>query len=81
MKLSIKLVALLVVWASLFGCAYRYYLGIHGPSIRLYPDVHAGVTEDKECLACHHPDRGPEGPPTSHPNFEGCLKCHNDDLR
>jgi hypothetical protein len=60
------------------GCAYRYYLGMHGPSIRAFPNVHAGVAEDEECLACHHPDRNPVGPPTSHPEFTGCLKCHND---
>ena len=29
-------------------------------------------------LICHHPDRDPNGPPTSHPQFKGCLKCHND---
>jgi len=60
------------------SCAYRYYLGMHGPSIRLFPDVHAGVTEDEQCLECHHPDRDPVGPPTSHPQFVGCLKCHDD---
>jgi hypothetical protein len=60
------------------GCAYRHYLGMHGPSIRSFPDVHAGVTEDAQCLECHHPDRNPVGPPTSHPQFVGCLKCHDD---
>lgn len=63
------------------GCAYRYYLGMHGPSIRNFPDVHEGVTEDSECLQCHHPERDPAGPPTSHPQFTGCLKCHNDPLK
>lgn len=63
------------------GCAYRYYLGMHGPSIRNFPDVHEGVTEDSECLECHHPERNPAGPPTSHPQFTGCLKCHNDLLK
>ena len=62
------------------GCAYRHYLGLHGPSIKLYPDTHEEVTEDHECLECHHPARDPSGPPTSHLNFTGCLKCHNDDL-
>ena len=38
-------------------------------------------TEDYECLECHHPDKDPEGPPTTHPNFTGCLKCHNDDIK
>jgi hypothetical protein len=64
------------------GCAYRHYLGLHGPSIKLYPDIHEGITEDHECLECHHPDQDPyDGPPTSHPNFTGCLKCHNDGLK
>lgn len=60
------------------GCAYRHYLGLHGPSVRRNPDIHAGVTEDADCLGCHHPDRNPVGPPTSHPQFTGCLKCHDD---
>ena len=63
------------------GCAYRHYLGIHGPSIKKYADTHRGYAKDEECLSCHHPDRDPKGPPTSHPNFKGCLKCHNDDLQ
>jgi hypothetical protein len=62
------------------GCAYRHYMGLHGPSVRRTPDIHQGVTEDAECLECHHPDREPVGPPTSHPQFTGCLKCHNDPL-
>jgi hypothetical protein len=62
------------------GCAYRYYLGMHGQSVKAFPDVHQGVTEDRDCLSCHHPGRNPTGPPTSHPHFTGCLKCHNDDL-
>ena len=62
------------------SCAYRYYLGFHGPSIKPTPDVHEGVTEDDQCLECHHPDKEPSGPPTTHPNFTGCLKCHNDDI-
>jgi hypothetical protein len=66
----------LVVFAS--GCAYRYYLGMHGPSIRNYPEIHADARTDQACLGCHHPARDPSGPPTSHPDFTGCLKCHND---
>jgi hypothetical protein len=62
----------------LAGCAYRHYMGLHGPSIRSTPDIHEGVTEDGQCLECHHPDRNPVGLPTSHPQFTGCLKCHND---
>jgi len=75
---------LCVVCISLFvmgGCAYRHYLGLHGPSIKLYPDTHEEVTEDHECLECHHPARDPSGPPTSHLNFSGCLKCHSDELK
>ena len=62
------------------SCANRHYLGFHGPSIKRTPDVHEGVTQDEECLECHHPDNEPAGPPTTHPNFTGCLKCHNDDI-
>lgn len=60
------------------GCAYRYYLGMHGPSIRLSPQVHQGFREDSECLSCHRPGRNPQGPPTTHPTFVGCFKCHSD---
>jgi hypothetical protein len=35
------------------------------------------VTRDDQCLECHHPDHA-QGPPTPHPDFTGCLKCHND---
>ncbi len=69
-----------LVLAVVSGCAYRYYLGMHGPSIRNSPEVHEGVIEDSECLECHHPERDPEGPPTTHPKFVGCLKCHNDPI-
>jgi hypothetical protein len=62
------------------GCAYRYYLGMHGPSIRQHPELHQGYTQDSECLQCHHPDCDPAGPPTTHPGFTGCLKCHNDEV-
>ena len=67
-----------LILAVVSGCAYRYYLGMHGPTIRNSPEVHEGATEDSECLECHHPERDPEGPPTPHPKFVGCLKCHND---
>jgi hypothetical protein len=63
------------------GCAYRYFLGMHGPSMLNFSGIHEGVTEDSECLKCHHPDRDSAGPPTSHPQFTGCLKCHNDPLK
>jgi hypothetical protein len=60
------------------GCAYRHYLGMHGPSIKAYQDIHEGVKEDTQCLTCHDPDNNPQGPETSHPGFKGCFKCHND---
>ena len=62
-----------------YGCAYRYYIGMHGPSIKLSPDVHEGAREDSRCLECHHPDNSSQGPATTHPHFTGCLKCHNDE--
>ena len=70
-----------IMLALLAGCAYRHYMGMHGPSIRSTLDIHEGITEDHECLECHHPDRDPVGPPTSHPQFTGCLKCHNDPIK
>lgn len=80
MKPFIKVIFFGIMLTIVNGCAYRYYLGLHGPSIKKAPDIHEGITEDKDCLSCHHPDRDPEGPPTTHPQFTGCLKCHNDDL-
>lgn len=74
MKKLLKSILLLAVMAALVGCAY---LGAHGPSIQSYPGVHHGITEDTSCLQCHHPDHG-TAPPTPHPSFKGCLKCHND---
>jgi hypothetical protein len=67
----------LVFWS---GCAYHYCMGMHGPSIRLHPEVHQGFKENGECLSCHHLDPDPRGPPTTHPGFVGCLKCHNDEV-
>lgn len=69
---------ILVSLVFLCGCAYRHYLGMHGASIKLSPDIHEGATEDDQCLECHDPENDPVGPPTSHPDFKGCLKCHND---
>ncbi len=63
------------------GCAYRYYLGMHGPSIKAFAGIHEGVNEDKAGLECHDPNGGPIGPPTTHPHFTGCLKCRNDSLK
>lgn len=81
MKSQFKLFVICTLLLALSGCAYRYYLGLHGPSIKLYPDEHEmEVTADHKCLECHHPDNDPVGPSTSHPNFFGCLKCHNDEV-
>ena len=74
---SVRIIFLLISIALASGCAYRHYLGLHGPSIKAHPEIHANVTKDSDCLGCHHPDRNPSGPPTSHPQFKGCLKCHN----
>ena len=58
-----------------------YYFGFHGPSIRLTPDEHEGYTEDEECRDCHGKDSDPdEAPRSTHYNFHGCLKCHNDEV-
>ena len=76
MKIYITAVLLIFVSTVIFSCAH---LGFHGPSIRTYPHVHSNVTEDRECIKCHHGD-DPEGPLTPHPNFSGCLKCHNDEI-
>jgi hypothetical protein len=64
----------------LAGCAYRYYLGMHGPSVRRHVEIHAGIRMDKECLECHTSSNNPGVPATNHPQFTGCLKCHNDAL-
>lgn len=63
-----------------FGCyGYGAYVGLHGKSIRSYPDVHEGVTADSRCLECHHPENV-GSPVTPHPNFTGCIGCHNDEV-
>jgi uracil-DNA glycosylase len=81
MKTVKRIIICSIALVVLGGCAYRHYLGMHGPSVRNAPDVHEGVTEDAECLGCHHPDRNPTGPLTSHPQFTGCLKCHSDPIK
>jgi hypothetical protein len=78
MKSSVRILLFLASLALVSGCAYGHYLGMHGPSIQARPEVHVNVSSDAECLQCHHPDKNPSGPPTSHPQFKGCLKCHND---
>jgi hypothetical protein len=61
------------------GCAWKPYFGLHGASIQLHPDIHESAVTDKQCLECHHPNADqPDAPPTRHPNFKGCLKCHSD---
>jgi len=62
---------------SFLGCGHMAYLGLHGRSIKLYPDVHESAVADSKCLECHHPDN-PDGPASPHPDFKGCIKCHND---
>lgn len=59
------------------GCGHKAYLGMHGKSIKLYPEIHTSVVRDSDCLDCHHPDN-PEGPASPHPDFKGCINCHND---
>ncbi len=81
MKTVKRIIVCSMALVVLGGCAYRHYLGMHGPSVRNTPDVHEGVVEDAECLGCHYPEPNSTGPPTSHPDFSGCLKCHNDPLK
>ncbi len=81
MRKGFRIILLLMVFLPVFGCyGYRAYLGLHGKSIRLFPDEHEAVTEDRECLECHHPNNSEEGSPTPHPNFKGCINCHNDEI-
>jgi hypothetical protein len=71
--------ALLVVLMASTGCAYRYYLGMHGPSTKNSPEIHLDtITEDSQCLECHAAKNAAgDAPITSHPGFKGCLKCHS----
>ncbi|WP_027362171.1 hypothetical protein [Halodesulfovibrio aestuarii] len=71
--------AFVVMVCLLSGCAY---MGYHGKSIQTYPDIHAGVRTDKDCLMCHAPQNAVKSgaPETPHPDFTGCLKCHNDTI-
>ncbi len=71
-------IVFLLFLLSSSGCAYRYYLGLHGPSIKSNPEIHIDVQNDDQCLECHDPHTPTDAPPTSHPDFKGCLKCHND---
>lgn len=78
MKAKIRKMLLTGLLLFVAGCGHWAYLGVHGPSIRQKWDVHANVGQtDAQCLECHHPDNA-KGPATPHPEFTGCLKCHND---
>ncbi|MCK5661925.1 MAG: hypothetical protein KAI17_00495 [Thiotrichaceae bacterium] len=77
MKKWFERLFLLGVALLLLGCNHMAYLGIHGKSIQLYPDIHESVVDDVQCLECHHPDNL-EGPVSPHSEFTGCIKCHND---
>ncbi len=67
---------------SLFFFAGCAYLGFHGKSVRNFPEVHESVVADSECLECHHPDnKNDDAPVSPHPDFTGCLKCHNDEIK
>jgi hypothetical protein len=82
MPYFIKRVFLLALFIILSACILGlYYLGFHGPSIRLTPEEHEGYTEDEECRDCHGKDSDPdEAPRSTHYKFHGCLKCHNDEV-
>jgi hypothetical protein len=71
--------SMLAIILGLAGCGYSYYLGLPGPSIWNYPDIHdADLKEDNQCLECHGSvDNDVGAPVTSHPGFHGCLKCHD----
>ena len=79
MQKIFRAILLLAMILAVGGCnGYRAYLGSHGKSVRLHPDVHeSSFTTDRQCLECHHPDHS-QGPSSPHPGFKGCLKCHND---
>jgi len=73
----LKTILLLGIISFFTGCGHLAYLGVHGNSIKQYPDVHESARTDAQCLECHHPDNA-QGPVTPHPDFTGCIKCHND---
>lgn len=74
-----KMILMAASMLLLSGCAYW---GFHGKSVKRFPEFHEGITEDVECLSCHHPEnaKDEQAPPTPHPGFTGCLKCHNDNI-
>ena len=69
----------ILLFLIISGCSYKAYMGVHGASIKLHPEIHVDITEDKQCRECHGPDTA-DGPVTPHPGFTGCIKCHNDDI-
>lgn len=77
MKKHLKTISLIAIALFFSGCGHMAYLGMHGRSIKSYPDIHDAVIEDAQCLECHHPDT-PTGPASPHPDFKGCINCHND---
>jgi hypothetical protein len=80
MRFFLKWTFQLALFISISACAMSglYYLGLHGPSIRLTPEEHEGFYEDEECLECHGKESDPDYTRTTHSGFHGCLKCHND---
>jgi len=75
----IKAVAVVAIIFLLSSCAYRHYLGLHGPSVKKHPSVH-DFTADQSCLMCHDPGSAVASPKTNHAHQKGCLKCHGDVL-
>ena len=71
---KIVTLALLLIVVLFSGCAYRYYLGMHGPSIKDFPDTHLDVKTDDQCLQCHDPDKPTDAPPTSVMSSLRCCK-------
>ncbi len=78
-EIFFKSILFVLIVLVISGCSYKAYMGMHGTSIKLYPDIHGDVADDKQCLECHRPDFA-EGPVTPHPDFKGCIKCHNDEV-
>jgi len=82
-KKQLLTLALLATLTTTAGCAYRHFLGMHGPTIKNYPEIHLdSIKEDAQCLECHAPKNSAgDAPATSHPDFKGCLNCHNDSVK
>jgi hypothetical protein len=82
-KRNYALIIIFAIITTSSGCAYRYYIGMKGPSIRKYPEIHTdAITEDRQCLECHSPKNTSDGAPaTTHPEFTGCIACHHDPVK